>query len=424
MKSVWCTLFGTVGALVVAAGTAEAERTMVVLLDASGSMVITRSDGQTRFEAARQLARDRVMNAAMETEGLAGVAVYTFHGTGLTAHTTGFVDPFSAVVAIDGLAVTTQLTPLAGSLCDAIDIASASGPGGATDQRLLEVYSDGFENNTDPAHPCYGTFSTDTGAPYDAGSWQNKVYLRAVNASPAVTINASLFSNVATAFAVTATTNPEDGQPGTHPQVGMFSVPLSDADFFAALTADTGGHFDEIGDMAPLPVFGDVDGDYDVDRDDAIAQARRFGAPALRAFDLDADGSIGWGDYAILISKLGTGSGTPAPDPYAQAGVVSCGNNATVVIEGKVIEGEGITIDTRNKCTVVIRNSLIVSGSSALRFQGTARVTVEDSIVVGAGAWVSGNGSVMLTAGNSVFHGAQDVSGTVKYTDHGGNVFE
>jgi hypothetical protein len=423
-KSLGWQLLGSLGVLALAAGSAAAERTMVVLIDATGSMVMPRSDGQTRFEAARQMARERIINAASQTDGLASVAVYTFHSVAFTNETGGFVTPFEAVSVIDNLEVAPWATPLAGSLCDAIDIASASGTGAVTDQRLLEVFTDGEENATLMDHPCWGEFSTSTGAPFDAGSWQNKVYLRAVNASPSIVFSGTLFTNVGIAGFAAAKAAPMEVGLHATPSFGTFSTLLSDAEFFAELAAATGGTFDEVADTAPLPVFGDVDGDYDVDRDDAIALARRFGSLPLRAFDLDADGSIGWGDYALLLQKLGTGSGTPAPDPYTQAGVVSCGNNATVVLEGKVIEVAGITLTTQGKCNVVIRNSLIVSGSSALQVSGSARVTVDDSIIVGAGAWVSGNGSVMLSAANTVFHGAQSVSGTVKITDRGGNVFE
>lgn len=415
---------GTVGALLLATGIAEAERNMVVVLDATGSMTLGRIDGKTRFEAAKEQAVARIDNARGETAGLTGgVTVYTFSTTGLTRVTDVAATPFDAAQAIMALTPPSGLTPLAGSLCDAIDRSNESG-NAATTARLLEVFSDGEENFTDSMHDCYGPPSADADPPFELGSWQNKVY-QYRGAHPLVTINVTLYHNVAVGgFAATASADPEQALLGTSSPFSTFATRLSDADFFAALAAASGGTFHAIADNEPLPVFGDVDGDYDVDRDDAIALARQFGAPATHAFDLDADNTIGWGDYAILLGRLGTGSGTPAPDPYTQAGVVRCGNDDTVVIDGKVIEGEGLTIETRSKCNIVIRNSLIVSGSSALRFSGSARVTVDNSVIVGAGAWVSGNGSVMLSAAGSVFHGAQAVSGTVKYTDRGGNVFE
>src|SRR5688572_27820830 len=112
MTEVGRTLFCVVG-LMLAAGTAEADRTMVVVIDASGSMQTLRSDGQPRFDAAKTLAADRIMTAAMEAEGLGGVAVYTFNGSGITPQTAGFVSAFTASTVVAGLTVTSDLTPLA-----------------------------------------------------------------------------------------------------------------------------------------------------------------------------------------------------------------------------------------------------------------------------------------------------------------------
>ncbi|HWU85846.1 MAG TPA: hypothetical protein VN253_01120 [Kofleriaceae bacterium] len=420
-----------------ATGSAAADRTMVVVIDASGSMQTIRpSDNQARFDAAIALAAERV-GIVNSNGGLSGVAVYMFHGTGITAHTAGFVTPFEAQQTIlNNLTVTSDLTPLAGSLCDTIDIARASGTPGVTTDRFIEVYSDGGENNTNPMHACCGSsvngqckFST-SGAPYDADSWQNKVFSRAKDITPIVTINPNLFTNASLGFGAPSGAGAIDPEASVLAQLGRPVTPLlpglvSDADIFSALAAATGGNFQVIVDSAPLPVFGDVDGDFDVDRDDAILLARRFGTPVVRPFDLNASGAIGFADYAILLSRFGAGSGTPVPDPYVQAQPVSCtGDSTQVVIDGKVIEDGGITISANEKCQVIIRNSLIVSGSAAIRVHGGARLTVDNSIIVGEGAWISGNGSTTLSAANSVFHGAANVAGALKVTDRGGTVFE
>jgi hypothetical protein len=170
---------------------------MVVVLDATGSMTAVRTDGKTRYEAAREAAADRVFAAAMETQGLAKVAVYKFFGTGIvqeslnTGDGTPFVTAFDAVDVINNSAVTFEATPLAGAMCDTVDIARASGGVGTT-VRFLEVFTDGEENNTPMTSPCFGPPSVGTSPPFDNGSWQNLVYVRTTNPLPAVTVNATL----------------------------------------------------------------------------------------------------------------------------------------------------------------------------------------------------------------------------------------
>jgi hypothetical protein len=403
---------------------------MVVVVDATGSMTLTRTDGVQRFEAARQLAADRVFNAAMEAGGLSAVAVYTFDSfdgvqqwsTGGSGPAGAFVTPTQArSIILNNIAVSPFATPLADALCSTVDIANASGSASTT-VRFLEFYTDGGEN--DSTGPCSGPFSVSTSPPYDATSWQGLVYQHFVNITPAVTTNATLFTDVSgfAAFArPAAATNDAPSRPT--PKVGAFALAdlVSDQDFFASLSVATGGDFTEVSDGAPVPVFGDVDGDFDVDRNDAIALARDFGGPATRTFDLNDDGKVGFADYAILLTKFGTGSGTPAPDPYTTSGPISC-SSGDVVIDGQAIENLDITVSADKPCSVTIRNSLIVSGSFALTTHGSVNVTVDNSILVGETGWLSGNGAVKLSAANSVFHGA--AQGKFKLTDRGGNVFE
>ena len=171
---------GVVGASLLAASAAHADRSMVVLLDASGSMTTTRmSDGHTRYQAAIEQAASRVFTAAtMEVEGLVNVAVLQFNSStgtislsGGTAANPTFVDPTTAIGFINGSSVSIFATPLADALCDTIDAARLVSL--TTTDRLIEAYTDGQENTSDPAR-CGGGFST-TGNPFDTGSWQNKV---------------------------------------------------------------------------------------------------------------------------------------------------------------------------------------------------------------------------------------------------------
>ena len=427
-------LSGVIVGITLAAGTAAADRTMVVLLDATGSMQTLRSDnGLSRFDQAKLDAADRVLKKSRETEGLSKVAVYKFFGTGMVLESTsspdGFVTPFEAGNVIMAATVTSDLTPLAGAMCAAVDVARTSGTG-ATTTRFLEVFSDGAENNT-IGPPCAGPFSVALNtAPFDSGpppSWQNLVWTRTTNPLPAIQVDPTLYHDETGAFAASALANVETAKLAAlgRPQARAVTLAAAatDADLFAALAADTGGTFTEVVDTAPVPVVGDLDGDFDVDRNDAIIMARRFGAPAIPSFDLDDNGKIGFGDYALLLARFGTGSGTPAPDPYGPGQTVVC-NGQTITIDSQVIEASSITIQSTGACHVIIRNSLIVSGAAAINVRGLALVEVDNSIIVGEGQWLNSTGSTLLSAANSVFHGPRKLSGVFAYVDRGGNTFE
>ncbi len=428
MREVRILCSGVIG-LMFAAGTAAADRTMVVLLDATGSMQTTRCDNSlSRFDQSKLDAADRVTFAAMETGGLSGVAVFKFSGsgTGIVAETAGFVTPFDAVTAINNATVTSDLTPLANAMCSVIDTARASGSG-ATTTRFLEVFSDGGENNSVGA-PCAGPYSTTNSPPFDAGppaSWQNLVYERTTNPLPAVTVDATLYHNETGCPLLAARIDPETAAlTAAGRQAPALSAPATDVDFFSALATATGGNFTDVVDSAPVPVIADLDGNFVVDRNDAILLARQFGAPATDAFDLNGDGKIGFADYQLLLKRFGDGSGTPEPDPYTPSEPITCRAEQTIRIEGKVIENSGLTIHGVGSCHVIIANSLIVSGTAAITVRGSAVLEVDNSIIVGEGNWLRSRGSVSLSAAGSVFHGPKTVSGSFTYTDRGGNTFE
>jgi hypothetical protein len=416
-------------------GTAAAERSLVVVLDATGSMTQVRTDGKTRFEAAVEAANDRLLFLNAETAGIARVAVYKFYGTGIEQLSNdgaggAWVTPFDASEDIANATVTFEATPLAGSMCDTVDIARAS-VAAAPATRFLEVFTDGDENNTLMSSPCFGPASLDPNAPFDMGSWQNKVWVRTTNPLPAVTVGVTLYTNVSFAFASAFGGSPaqsiENGANPAQPTYfgfGVFAVPVSDAEFFSQLAAGTGGNYVEVQDDQPAPVVADLDGDFDVDRDDAIALARQFGSLATSETDLDGDGSVGYGDYVLLLSRFGNGTGTPAADPYTQGTVITCHGAQVVTVDGLVIESGGLTIQGTGACSVVIRNSLIVSGSTAITTRGVSHLQVDNSIIVGEAGWLNSTGVATLSAAGSVFHGKRTSRGAFVYSDRGGNTFE
>ncbi len=272
---------------------------MLVLIDASGSMSIERDgDGEvrTRLDAAKALAKTRVREQAMS--GLTGVSVRTFRGTSyVIEHTDGFVPVNTALAAIDTLDVTSGTTPLAGSMCEAIDALVAATNG----TRVLQVSSDGEENSTPEAHPCAGPTSTIDDEPFTSGSWQNLVYTRAINN---VIVRVDLFNSgpILSLQAPRTAARLDD-------DVEEFDPPTLE-EFFQALARSTGGTLHVIADDEPLPIFADLNGDHCVNGFDAFLMGTQMGRrvpPADGIFDLNLDGRINIRDALILISHITRG---------------------------------------------------------------------------------------------------------------------
>jgi hypothetical protein len=405
-------------------------RRMLVLIDASGSMNIARPQDPlftTRFEAAKDLAKRRIV--AQSRLRIQSFAVYTFSGSTTTQHTAGFVELNEALATINGLDLFTVgggVTPLAGSVCDAVDALVAATPG-VNDTRVLQLSSDGEENSTPPGHQCAGPASADAAAPYTPGSWHNKVlaYVKAHDVSTYI----DLFDNSQVSF--TGTPRASDPDAMATARLARAGANLTAAptlsEFFTTLAVETGGRLEVVSDQqAALPVFADFNGNACVDRSDALLVARaigRTGEPQGNPLDLDADGVVGFADYALAVSSF-TAGGCGTAEPYVARAPVTCTSSQPVVIDGQVLEGSGITINATSLCRITIRNSLIVSGQSAINVQGTAILTVDNSIVVGEGAWLTARGSTALSAANSVFHGARTTQGAFVFSDRGGNTFE
>lgn len=421
-------------ATVAAGKEAHAQRRMVVLIDASGSMTLTRegdTTNPTRFHAARALARQRISEE--QAAGTNLVSVYTFQDTSASQITAGFVTADQARADILGLdPVTTPFgnTPLAGSICDAVDALVLSG---AT-TRILQVSSDGEENFTPDTHQCAGPFSTFPEEPFSDGSWQNKVLNYAIDNN--ITVRIDLFNNdpIVNPFMARSSRvfNPEASITAKAKATGIASKaagaladerPPTLVEFFSVLARETGGRLVVAEDAAPLPVFADMNADRCVDRSDALLLARQFGLttpPADGKFDLSGDGKIGFADYQILLANRTAGC---SPDPYVARAPLVC-TNRTVTIDGQAVEGGGITIEARGACNVVIRNSLVVAGQNAINIIGGAVITVDNSILVGENAVISTRGAAFLSAANTVFHGKRELQGALVFIDRGGNTWE
>jgi hypothetical protein len=409
---------------------------LAVVIDASGSMVITRSNtdgkGATRFAAAKVLAREKIFELAqaiVDGDDLL-VSVDTFRGAATANHhTAGFVDPEVAAIAIDGLTIELNVggsTPLGGAVCAAADALATTD----ADVQSLYLASDGEENSTPPGHPCQGSVFRGTVtavSDYPEESYQAKVIRRIRTTSPAVIVTVDLFQpqNV-TLAAPLGSLELEGVAPAAAGSLPVPAVAALDPleQFFTLLTETTGGQLTVARDDQALPISGDLNSDRCVDRNDAILVARGFGpivAPVGIRLDLNLDRAIDFADYLIQLARITPSCG---PDSYAPRAPVVCTGPGQIVIDGKSVESGGITIDVRSACQIVIRNSLIVSGQNAIRIDGSAVVRVDNSIIVGQNALIGTRGTIILSAANSVFHGPLTINGALNFINRGGNIFE
>jgi hypothetical protein len=304
---VYLALIATVAvAVFMLEGTALAQtaptRYMISLLDRSGSMSQVRATGETRWVAAKTRAKDKI-TLFSSAPGLR-VSVWTFEGSGFINHTNGFVAPATAIAVINGLSGPNgNVTPLAKSACDVVDqLVSATGNRA---YRILALASDGEENSTPTSHPCYGFASSSSIAPYTVGSWHNKVYTKAQN----VVVHVDLFDYITSISSQTATEIPGKGDQLTAAPISS-AVPL--ASFFQTLANSTGGTYTHVGDSQPVPVAGDVTGDYCVDDDDIDAVFADYGLtvpPADPRNDLNGDRVVDYYDYQLVVDNYGDGSG-------------------------------------------------------------------------------------------------------------------
>lgn len=419
------------------AAPAFADPRMLVLIDASGSMTTPRTNtdgrGATRFDAAKSLSRQRILEQA-DLDATLTVSVYTFHDdVTLIPHTAGFVDPTTARNAIAAL-TTADIggsTPLAGAMCLSGDTLHVVG---TTDVEILQISSDGEENSTPLGNVCQGIdgtcdLATLTCAPPE--SWQARVLGHLTSTSSAI-VKVDLFNTppIVGLLATLAGAVDPEGRLDSQTMMRSFTVNAASSltplqEFFAVVARATGGTLTVVSDDGPVPEFGDLNNDGCADRADAVLVARAFGPVVPPTdngkYDLNLDGVVDFADYLIQVSRI---TNTCGPDPYAARDPVVCHGANQVVIDGQTIADGGFTIDARGACRITIRNSLIVSGQHAIKIVGSALVTIDNSIVVGQQAVIMQNGASVLSAANTVFHGKVSTRGAFLYIDRGGNVFE
>jgi hypothetical protein len=220
----------------------------IVLLDRTGSMMTVTSDGRTRCERALETVKGEVLVFFNNAPIGSSVAVWTFAGTDPTPLTAGFVGHDAAKQALDMLDPLgcQNLTPLAESICEAVDFVVGTFPAAPWPTLQISISSDGKENNSDgecvgpPSQSgteCPGPNAVD---PFQVGSWQEKVCTK-------IQSNAVFLATYWGPLEILTAAGETDQETGQLRGSGV-----SDLTFFQALVEATGGNLVVVPDNGPV----------------------------------------------------------------------------------------------------------------------------------------------------------------------------
>ena len=321
-------------------GEAVAQDALIVVIDRSGSMTGQGSvDGTSKWDIAIERARTEITATAADR----AYELWTFSGTTWTRHysfatgagKTTAVRQAEMEAELDALPGPSSTTPLAGTVCDAVDSLTtwANGVGGFPPPLLrISLQSDGLENATNTTHPCYGPDSAtayDPTNPMRGGltpnSWEWKVLNKAItgnennpNNTPVTVIvdTAVLFDFIPTlAFAGPTIMQATSERTVTGAVVpGTFNGLGSGVSFFEGLANETGGRYVEVDPDLPPPVFADISGNGCVDNADYFALLAVYGqqvdATNIES-DLNRNQVVDYADYLLLLNNFGLGYACP-----------------------------------------------------------------------------------------------------------------
>jgi len=306
-------------ALAAGARTAHADRHILLILDLTGSMAASSAGGMSRIDVGKaQLKTFLDIVPSQPTE----YALWTFEGNTFT-RVFSFSDQKSVAdlkAAIDAASLG-GVTPLAHTLCAAVDELFSYKPNVFAD-KVIELATDGEENNTAPTDQCFGPPSAGKYPALDPGSWQWKVRNKACTGSPGApgpcnnptgSSPLSLIVDVYHMFDFVSLrgipTNLEPG-PKTRSFSGGQTLSASDdAAFFTGLAAVTHGRYSAITLATPLaqafPVPGDANGDGCVNITDRALVLQQFGTPG--SADFNRDGIVNTFDLQTVLQNFGRG---------------------------------------------------------------------------------------------------------------------
>ncbi len=295
---------------------AQSEEHVVIIIDRSGSMTITRDDGTTRFDSAIKLALD-FLNEVYPVKRW--YAVWSFHSTSYIQHLDFTDNPFIVRETLNKIMSPQPsfLTPLAMTVCDLIELLVNYQPNILAYKRIA-LFTDGEENNTPLDHKCYGPDSNTLYPDLEEGSWEWKVRNMAMNFDPTndnqgpyriIMDIKGLFVYITYAYNSSFVSDDFEYVPHSRRALNT-SSPVSMYEFFKGIAEESGGTYVHISDDDPLPQLGDVNGDQCVDATDYAIVMSHFGQsvpPADQRADLNHDQVVNIYDRIIVIQNYGEG---------------------------------------------------------------------------------------------------------------------
>ncbi|MFP2929311.1 VWA domain-containing protein [Pyxidicoccus sp. 3LG] len=308
-------------------GVASADEHVVILLDRTGSMgaASTSTPGFTRF----QVAKERIntfLDSVPSDERV--YAFWTFDGTAPT-QVFSFAQGKTAleVKAAVNAATLGGVTPLARTVCDALDTLIDYLPNEPQHTKRIIMATDGAENATPSNHQCWGPSSTTVYPTLQQNSWQWKVRNMACTGNPL--IDPGAFCDPSQGLSVIVDIDhlydyvqlqpglgavDDEGVPVAGDAAALAALPVTpDAAFFGGLSSETGGYYFGITSSTPraqaIPVPGDATGDGCVNAADNSAVLALFGQqvrPGTRA-DFNRDLIVNAYDRNTVLQNLGRG---------------------------------------------------------------------------------------------------------------------
>ncbi len=302
---------------------AQADEHVLILLDVTGSMGAGSIPGMTRIQVAKQRLSDFLDIVPSQPTRY---AFWTFEGTGFT-QVYGFSDNRSAaeVKAAVNLATLGGVTPLAGSVCSAVDALINFLPDEFHTKRI-QMASDGDENSTPNADQCFGPSSASVYPTLDVNSWQWKVRNKACTGNAnapgpcaggippsglTLIVNIDHLFDFVNGPTMSLAPDLETAQSRTgFAAAARVSV---DEAFFRGLSQESKGRYQAITPSTPLtqalPVPGDATSDGCVNVLDRSAVLQQFGqkvAPGTPT-DFNRDGVVNIFDYNTVLQNFGRG---------------------------------------------------------------------------------------------------------------------
>jgi hypothetical protein len=323
------------------------ETNVIVVIDVTGSMTAEAGslqpgeDPDTRLEIGRLRALRWLINDTSDfVEPEFAVWEFSTDGTDDYRVLQDFTDDvLQAIGAVGAAAQTPYRTPLAGTICDAVDRLhdyeddkiitdpTTGLPRLSRIERRIYLVTDGLENETPSTNECWGPDAvTDTVYPvYDYGSWQWKV-LNKLKTGNANTPSDAPFEyiidvqHILTSFISSADPLAAEREAAALEGLPAGSMPYStveqDVSLFRGLAQQSGGTYTQ---LAPNPqgvisfsIPGDANGDDCVDYDDYAILVQVYGYPVTSdpltiQADFNGDGWVDDDDYMLLIQHWGEG---------------------------------------------------------------------------------------------------------------------